>query len=94
MATATLEMDKTKAEELIKLLTDGLVNIDDKDGTFTYTSELGDAWITQRLNTVVPDGKTPLNTVVWTTWEWTQGVALTALYRVSLSPLLSQWRTS
>ena len=35
----SLQLDETEAERLINLLTDGLVNIDDKDGTFTYTSQ-------------------------------------------------------
>lgn len=43
MTTATspkLELTKERAEELIRLMTDGLVNIEDKTGEFLLRREL------------------------------------------------------
>ncbi|GFZ42929.1 hypothetical protein JCM24511_00647 [Saitozyma sp. JCM 24511] len=56
-----------RAEELIRLLTDGLVNIKDKTGQFLLK---------------LKDGSI-IDTKGWQGWEWTHGIALTALYHHS-----------
>lgn len=59
-------MTVERAEELIRRMTDGLVNITDTTGEFLL-----------RLD----DGSI-IDTKGWNGWEWTHGVALTALYHV------------
>ncbi|GMK58299.1 hypothetical protein CspeluHIS016_0503310 [Cutaneotrichosporon spelunceum] len=62
--TTTLDLTPHRAEDLIRLLTDGLVNIQDKTGEFLLHLEDG----------------TVIDTKGWAGWEWTHGIALTALY--------------
>ncbi|ORY32177.1 putative glycosyl hydrolase family 88 protein [Naematelia encephala] len=60
-----------RAEELIRLMTDGLVNIVDETGQFLLK---------------LKDG-TVIDTKGWKGWEWTHGIALTALcHHSSISP--------
>ncbi|TYJ51833.1 hypothetical protein B9479_007573 [Cryptococcus floricola] len=68
-----LDLNTKKATELIGLLTDGLVSIRDVDGKFLMTLEDG----------TVIDTKGWEHPVAFS-WEWTHGIALTALYHHSV----------
>lgn len=64
-------LSNEKAEGLIRLMTDGLVNIVDKSGEFLLKLDDGSV----------------VDTKGWQGWEWTHGIALTALYHHSaISP--------
>ncbi|KIR30663.1 plant-inducible protein [Cryptococcus deuterogattii LA55] len=71
-----LELDSDKATKLINLLTDGLVSIRDEDGRFLLKLDDG----------------TLIDTKGWEhptvfSWEWTHGIALTALcHHSAISP--------
>jgi unsaturated rhamnogalacturonyl hydrolase len=72
-----------KAESLVKLMTDGLVNIVDETGEFLLKREFGRGFTQRDLYPTVEDG-TIIDTKGWQGWEWTHGIALTALMHVSL----------
>lgn len=76
-----------KAESLVRLMTDGLVNIVDKTGEFLLKCEpiycIGESCVGKLMTRPVDDG-TVIDTKGWQGWEWTHGIALTALLHVSL----------
>lgn len=75
----TTALTVPRAEELIKLLTEGLVNIVDETGEFL----LKRGWLLEAELTVVDDGSV-IDTKGWGGWEWTHGIALTSLYHVRM----------
>nr|XP_018265083.1 uncharacterized protein I303_03266 [Kwoniella dejecticola CBS 10117]OBR87241.1 hypothetical protein I303_03266 [Kwoniella dejecticola CBS 10117] len=68
--SSQLTLTTEKAEQLIRVLTDGLVNIKDEEGKFLLH---------------LPNGFA-VNTKTWDGWEWTHGVAHTFLTHVSAEP--------
>ncbi|RSH92559.1 hypothetical protein EHS25_008004 [Saitozyma podzolica] len=67
MSQPTPALTVQRAEEIIRQLTDGLVNIKDETGQFLLKLDDGSV----------------IDTKGWQGWEWTHGIALTALYHHS-----------
>lgn len=83
MSTQSEPLTVERAEKLIRLLTDGLVSIEDKTGEFLLKRELPclrDSCFL--LIETVADGSV-IDTKGWKGWEWTHGIALTGLCHVS-----------
>lgn len=78
-----------KAESLVRLMTDGLVNIVDKTGEFLLKRKPC-LPAPNPANNLVDDG-TIIDTKGWQGWEWTHGIALTALLHVRWEVAIGIW---